>query len=848
MRTRIVIRSMFFCMLFPLLSTAGLTAQDFRAYPIPDEEKTEVQKSGEKPIERPADIHPHREGGKIIHITDYINSRPEVLEAMEEYRKITSTRPEELEVMEEPETYEVGDTRIFNVYNPEESVGAASFDEVLFELKAVGEIAQIWVDVDEYGSGKIDEEVVSTMLQALEEQTPPRSVNSDQGIILNNIDIFARGDRDNVPTPPSGSDMVKFLLTDIQDGWEDDPDGGYIAGFFYGPDLLPRSRFSGSNEAAILYIDTYPGIYGYDGTGSVNPQRPLGTIAHEFQHLIHGNPDRQSHITFIDEGQSELAEILNGFNARPMIFLNEPDEVSGNVDSESAEGFFRWRTGEAEVLFDYQRAQLFHSYLFEQVGLEIGELTLMRGGQQPWVLYQSIFDMAGLDLNFPDALTGFYVSNLLNKYGHEDYSYSLPQQASVQVNVPGREYGSDERPWVRDESVALRYGSAKYTHWPNIQNIWLDLDSPDEIIHYVITRDKTGEVKIDRIEKDRFSLNEGYRSVTLVSVNTLRVTNQTYGTRQFSYTADWSPDNLELVDVTYSGQPAFFFEVPDRPDDPASGESVIFAASVRIEHEEGGMLESVEFPLLNHSDFDAVTGTGTLRVSVSESREFAPMDSYIPENELGSVEVDFSMLRAGINQVTISDEMVELLPGKSYHINLEVVDESEDAVLRFLVDRGSDDLEDDRYYPVRTLFKGEDPEGETTWHRLLQIDNPDVPENYDNKNLILTTRLLQEVDAAREYPEIVQSDRFEILKNFPNPFNSATNIHFNVPESEMESVPVRIDIFDITGRLITTLTNEPRQPGSYTVPFEAQNLASGVYIARMLTAESMDTHKIMLLK
>lgn len=47
---------------------------------------------------------------------------------------------------------------------------------------------------------------------------------------------------------------------------------------------------------------------------------------------------------------------------------------------------------------------------------------------------------------------------------------------------------------------------------------------------------------------------------------------------------------------------------------------------------------------------------------------------------------------------------------------------------------------------------------------------------------------------------------------------------------------------------VTSLVNERQEAGSYTVEFNAANLASGMYVYRLSTANFVDTKKLILLK
>lgn len=69
-------------------------------------------------------------------------------------------------------------------------------------------------------------------------------------------------------------------------------------------------------------------------------------------------------------------------------------------------------------------------------------------------------------------------------------------------------------------------------------------------------------------------------------------------------------------------------------------------------------------------------------------------------------------------------------------------------------------------------------------------------------------------------------DKFSIRHNYPNPFNPSTTIRFGLPER----AEVKLDVYNIMGRKIETLVNEERSAGFYTVPFNGNGLASGMYI------------------
>ncbi|NNE70611.1 MAG: T9SS type A sorting domain-containing protein, partial [Rhodothermales bacterium] len=85
---------------------------------------------------------------------------------------------------------------------------------------------------------------------------------------------------------------------------------------------------------------------------------------------------------------------------------------------------------------------------------------------------------------------------------------------------------------------------------------------------------------------------------------------------------------------------------------------------------------------------------------------------------------------------------------------------------------------------------------------------------------------------------------FELHANYPNPFNPATTIRYDVSANEM----VRLEVFDVLGRKVSTLVNTQQAPGKYAVDFNARDLASGVYVYRLEAGAHVFTRTMLLLK
>lgn len=90
-------------------------------------------------------------------------------------------------------------------------------------------------------------------------------------------------------------------------------------------------------------------------------------------------------------------------------------------------------------------------------------------------------------------------------------------------------------------------------------------------------------------------------------------------------------------------------------------------------------------------------------------------------------------------------------------------------------------------------------------------------------------------------------NNLELKQNFPNPFNSLTNIEYALPK-EWENKPITLKIFNSLGEEVITLVNEIELPGIHKITFDGSNSPSGVYIYRLSTKDYCISKKFILLK
>jgi hypothetical protein len=107
---------------------------------------------------------------------------------------------------------------------------------------------------------------------------------------------------------------------------------------------------------------------------------------------------------------------------------------------------------------------------------------------------------------------------------------------------------------------------------------------------------------------------------------------------------------------------------------------------------------------------------------------------------------------------------------------------------------------------------------------------------------IMGANLKKEVNGNNVISNI--PEEFALGQNYPNPFNPSTKIEYQLPAKGN----VTLRIYDILGRLVTTLVDKVQDPGYYSVTWDASKYASGIYIYAIQGGSFTSTKKLILLK
>jgi hypothetical protein len=85
---------------------------------------------------------------------------------------------------------------------------------------------------------------------------------------------------------------------------------------------------------------------------------------------------------------------------------------------------------------------------------------------------------------------------------------------------------------------------------------------------------------------------------------------------------------------------------------------------------------------------------------------------------------------------------------------------------------------------------------------------------------------------------------YELQNCYPNPFNPITTIRYHLSRSS----PIKVTIYDLSGREVATLVNEEKPAGTYAIQWNAEHLSSGVYFSRLTAGKFTQVKKMMLIK
>lgn len=766
-----------------------------------------------------------------VHVTDIINTEEFISSAIDNTRlrnpDLYARALYKAGIQETEVSYEVGDEHTFFVLKFDGQTGARYstgwFDEVTARLMAVGDVSQVWVSVDELENEHVTQNEIDTIMEALEERTPSASYDPDNGI----FELVRRyfGSPPNIDqngNKGAGNGRTDVLLTDIDDGWDPDERGGFVAGFFITLDQNTTQQFS--NRRDIIYVDTYPGIYN-PLQESRNPNRPLSTLAHEFQHLVfHNYRGTVGDETWLNEGLSEFSEAFCGFG------LRSPAQYFSNTNRSMT----RWgETTSEEVLRDYSRVALWTMYLWEQLGNDyIRRLvqlptTYGRGIQ----IVNRAAQEVGSERRFPDLFQHFNIANYVNdknvdrRYGY-DYSFDGRPDPRQYHNDPNVSRQGIQMPAYASYFIEYTLGDSLEIRFNSSSNITIKaIEVGRDVVNVVPV--SVGETYIQN------DYGEVYRTIMFAVINSGA------STVSFDYASEggfrYFVDEYKFDDGTpraFSGQAAYL-GFPSSEEYIRSGWAVRFTP----EFPENQLLQARIFAV-----FEQEFQGSDVPDDVSKSFYF-----HVWGDDNGNPGED--LIEPFIVETTRESFTQDFLDIDLYDYAGELRDIQGPVYIGFTHDNEysvyvgmTNQLNQNRTF---AFFGPHHPSNPNRWARMFDLTVGD-DISLEGWNMMMRA-VFAVYDPDRRIEPL--PEKFVLEQNYPNPFNQETTIRYDLPiDSE-----VKIEIFDVLGRKVKTLVDDFKEAGTYPVIWNATDergiiVSSGVYYYRMISGETVTTKKMILLR
>ncbi len=133
-------------------------------------------------------------------------------------------------------------------------------------------------------------------------------------------------------------------------------------------------------------------------------------------------------------------------------------------------------------------------------------------------------------------------------------------------------------------------------------------------------------------------------------------------------------------------------------------------------------------------------------------------------------------------------------------------------------------------------------QGETYEYRLADVDYSGVVTYHTTREVFVKNNPLATI-----------ADNFTVTAH-PNPFNPSTTIKYSIPYVEkFKATSVQVLIYDISGKLVTTLVNKEQLSGWYEIQWNGTNQAGknvpgGIYLNRVKVGNEVKTNKLTLLR
>ncbi|HEX9653350.1 MAG TPA: T9SS type A sorting domain-containing protein, partial [bacterium] len=421
---------------------------------------------------------------------------------------------------------------------------------------------------------------------------------------------------------------------------------GDIAGYFWSGNQFPRSQIPRSNEREMLYMDiTRLSRFGVEDVA--------GTLAHEFQHLIHWNYDRSEEV-WINEGLAEYATFRNGFRLTnsPSLFLDSPDFT-----------LMSWSRHPR----DYARAFLWIAYLADHYGGDsllrsivanpnpgISALQMVLAPRAPGVTVADIFRnwvVANyLDAGAGDVLFGYPSLDLAALRPTETFAFLPVGSRNTAVNT----YAADYYVFEGGENLLINLDGPNNQPDFEARIIKLRANANPEVLDFPLDANNDGGLSVP-------DFGVGIDRVVLIPYY-LQNPNSASST-EYQFSADGSGGPMAFNDtLQYHDQESRTIITLGMPS-PLLNNEHLDSFAVRFTPSSNGILMGAEFGV-----WDRAGAGGSVRFYVYDDDG---SENHYPANKLDSVDVASVSGAPGtitFNQVDFSARNIQVRKGEEFHL------------------------------------------------------------------------------------------------------------------------------------------------------------------------------------
>ncbi len=651
--------------------------------------------------------------------------------------------------------------------------------------RAVGKHCYIFVEDSMWTSGRVTQIAVDSIENDFDNQTP---ANSGRGIFV--MDSLAFGAPPDIDSDPK----IIILICNIQDGFTGT--GGYVAGFFDPNQEVPTiSGVTESNLAEIYYVDANP----TDLTTAGGIQLAMSTTAHEFQHMINYNYHKTNpEPTFINESCSKLAEVYCGYPVSDLdLYANETNHY-----------LFDWRTNDNTlVLNDYARAQRLSLYLWDRFGIGILKYIVQSSQTSGITILNDALTKSGVSFTFNSLFSDWLIANDLDDTTmNRLYGYAYPNlpHSTGKIFFNPKVSGTDTVKNIAAEYLIFKNGSnltATFTNTNHNSNLTIEAIETGNSATNVV-----GVPFGTQFSEPGYGTT--YNTVAFIIMNE-DANNPAIYSYQANGVAPTSVTELKWDDT----EPTGYFQL-------ATSDTICVAFDAFPQ----GTLDSVRVALRN---------AGTINGGVYQ---FTGVQDPTPLGKL------LAPITATISTTSPSQYPVPYQNWASIDLTSKNISTEQPFAVAFVIGSNSKipgvmatDYPGTSAYHSYTYLVPSDGVSTAGWYYLTSSTTT-VGIYLIRAYVSLVTGVKQVVEASPA--------GFRLSQNFPNPFNPATVINYQLPANSH----VTLKVYDVLGREVATLVNEHQNAGPHSATFNATNLTSGVYFYRITAGNFSEVRKLVLEK